>query len=163
MADQPFLQIALGQLDAVWGSRRLSVRDIEESYRFRYRRNVALGAVSFIGSHLLSAACLILYGRYMTDTLSGVRVVPASDVRDLATDPAAKNANHELLARLLRRKAEILEMPVRFVPLSPERVARTGPLDGLRGLWTLVRRRWEPAALPSEYAADSRSQTQPAK
>ena len=28
-----------GRLDAVWGSRRLSIRDIEESYRLRYRPN----------------------------------------------------------------------------------------------------------------------------
>ena len=29
--------LALGRLDAIWGSRRLSVRDIQESYRLRYR------------------------------------------------------------------------------------------------------------------------------
>ena len=36
--------LAVGRLDAVWGSRRLSVRDIQESYRLRYRKNVLLGA-----------------------------------------------------------------------------------------------------------------------
>ncbi len=36
-------QLATGRLDAVWGSRRLSVRDIEESYRFRYQPEGAGG------------------------------------------------------------------------------------------------------------------------
>jgi len=41
-------QLAIGRLDAVWGSRRLSVRDIEESYKFRYRRHGVAGAVSYL-------------------------------------------------------------------------------------------------------------------
>ena len=34
--------LSVGRLDAVWGSRRLSVRDIDESLRFRYRHNTLL-------------------------------------------------------------------------------------------------------------------------
>ena len=36
-------QLATGRLDAVWGSRRLSVRDIETCTGFRYRRNTVAG------------------------------------------------------------------------------------------------------------------------
>ena len=79
-------QLATGRLDAVWGSRRLSVRDIEESYRFRYQRNAVAGTVSYLGSHVLSLACLVLYGRYITDTLSGVRAMRAADVLDPRVD-----------------------------------------------------------------------------
>ncbi len=117
-------QLVPGRLDAVWGSRRLSMRDIEESYRFRYSASALSGTISYLGSYTLSLACLSLYGRYITDTLSGVRAIRAADVLDPRVDLAHKNANHVLLSRLLRRKAEILEIPVRFVPLSPDRVKR---------------------------------------
>ena len=73
-------QLATGRLDAVWGSRRLSVRDIEESYRFRYSASALGGTISYLGSYALSLACLVLYGRYITDTLSGVRAIRAADV-----------------------------------------------------------------------------------
>ncbi len=73
-------QLTTGRLDAVWGSRRLSVRDIEESYRFRYSASALAGTISYLGSHVLSLACLALYGRYISDTLSGVRAVRAVDV-----------------------------------------------------------------------------------
>ena len=63
--------LTVGRLDAVWGSRRLSVRDIHESYRLRYKTNVLLGAISYAGSHVLSLAYLLLYGRYISDTLVG--------------------------------------------------------------------------------------------
>ena len=68
-----------GRLDAVWGSRRLSVRDIEESYRLKYRQHAVMGSVSRVGSHVLSLAYLLLYGRYVSDTLSGARVVRLAD------------------------------------------------------------------------------------
>jgi len=136
--------LAVGRFDAVWGSRRLSVRDIQESYRLRYRKNVLLGAISYVGSHALSLAYLLLYGRYISDTLSAVRAVRAADVFESGVEVTDKRANHWLLSALLRRQAEILEIPVRFFPLSPERVKRTSPLEGLEALATILMRRLAP-------------------
>jgi hypothetical protein len=159
-------QLVTGRLDAVWGSRRLSVRDIEESYRFRYHRNAVGGAVSYVGSYLLSLACLLLYGRYIADTLSGVRAIRAADALDAGVDLTGRSVNHTLLASLLRRKAEILELPVRFFPLSPNRVKRTRAIDGLRALGILLARRLSPGpapAAPQDYARDSAAPPRPAK
>jgi len=127
-----------GRLDAVWGSRRLSVRDIEESYRLRFRNNVVMGAISHVGSYMLSLAYLALYRRYISDTLSAVRAVRAEDAFAGHIDLTDKSANHRLLTRLLRRQAEILEIPVRFFPISPERVKRTSPLEGLQALGLII-------------------------
>jgi 2-phospho-L-lactate transferase/gluconeogenesis factor (CofD/UPF0052 family) len=136
--------LAVGRFDAVWGSRRLSVRDIQESYRLRYRKNVLLGAISYFGSHALSLAYLLFYGRYISDTLSAVRAVRATDAFDPGIELTDKRANHLLLSALLRRRAEILEIPVRFFPISPERVKRTSPIEGLEALATIVSRRLAP-------------------
>jgi hypothetical protein len=124
----------------------LSIRDIQESYRMRFRKNVLLGAISYAGSHVLSLAYLFLYGRYISDTLSAVRAVRAADAFDPSIDLTHKGANHMLLCGLLRRKAEILEIPVQFLPISPERVKRTSPFDGLQALATIVWRRFAPRA-----------------
>ena len=154
--------LAIGRLDAVWGSRRLSVRDIQASYRLRYRKNLVLGAVSFIGSHALSLAYLFLYGRYVSDTLSAVRAVRASDALEAGIDLTEKQANHQLLSELLRRKADILEIPVQFFSISPERVKRTSPLDGLQALATIVWRRFAPVRRAhAEDTASPRVSEQP--
>jgi 2-phospho-L-lactate transferase/gluconeogenesis factor (CofD/UPF0052 family) len=142
--------LTVGRLDAVWGSRRLSVRDIHESYRLRYQRNVLLGAISYAGSHLLSLAYLVLYGRYISDTLSAVRAVRAGDALGAGIDLTHKRANQHLLSRLLRRRAEVLELPVQFVPISPEKVKRTSALDGLQSLLTILALRF---TLPSSPPA----------
>jgi 2-phospho-L-lactate transferase/gluconeogenesis factor (CofD/UPF0052 family) len=137
--------LTMGRFDAVWGSRRLSVRDIHESYRFRYTSNVLLGAVSYIGSHLLSLAYLVLYGRYISDTLSAVRAVRAEYVLAAGVEPTHTRANQYLLSRLMRRRAELLELPVQFIPISPEKVKRTSAWDGLRSLVTIVALRFKTA------------------
>lgn len=124
------------RLDAVWGSRRLSVRDILESYKLRYRDNLLLGAVSFTGSHLLSLSYLFRYGRYISDTLSAVRAVRTKYLYDKEMELDAPNFNQKLLCALLEDRADILETPVQFFPLSPDKVKRTTVLDGLRSLLT---------------------------
>jgi len=146
-----------GRLDAVWGSRRLSLKDIETSYRLRYNHNAVLGSMSLLGSHLLSATYLVLFGRYISDTLSGVRGMRASFLTGLPVAPDDKLANQYLLSALLAERADVLETPVQFLPLSPERVRRTTPAEGVRSLaliaWqrmTHARRR--PAAAPETPA-----------
>lgn len=127
-----------GRLDAVWGSRRLSVRDIDVSYQQR-RSESALGrGLSRIGSHLLSLAYLFLYGRYVADTLSGVRAVRASDAVAAGVPLTHKLLNQYLLGALMRRKAELIEVPVQFLPLSSHRVRRTSAGEGLRSLGTIL-------------------------
>ena len=82
-------------------------------------------------------------------------------------DLTHKRANQQLLASLLRRKAEILEIPVRFFPLSPERVKRTSALDGPAGAVDPARAAALAAASGREprrrYAGDAAAGTRPAK
>ncbi|MGH9802461.1 MAG: hypothetical protein ACRD82_19010, partial [Blastocatellia bacterium] len=131
------------RLDAVWGSRRLSVKDIHESYKLRYRHNTVLGAISYFGSHLLSLAYLLRYGRYLSDTLSAARAVLTFLLRaclqDVQLDVNESSFNQKLLCLLLEDQAEVIETPVQFFPLSPDKVRRTTVVEGLRSLVTVLR------------------------
>jgi hypothetical protein len=130
--------LSSGRLDAVWGSRRLSVTDIETSLRLRYRHHAWLRAASLVGSHVLSAAYLLLYGRYVSDTLSGVRALRARYLTGEGIDVDDRLLNQRLLSRLLAAKAEFLETPVRFYPMSPGQVRRTSVGEGLHALLMIV-------------------------
>jgi hypothetical protein len=157
--DIPWLASHLtGRLDAVWGSRRLSVRDIEESLRVKYRHNAALRSISHAGSHVLSLIYLALYGRYVSDTLSGARAVRVDDACRVALPLTHKRANQELLSHLLRRKAEMYEVPVFFYAVSPHQVKRTTLVDGLLSigsiLWLRVRACPAPLAAAAPATAD---------
>ncbi len=148
--DIPWLLSHLtGRLDAVWGSRRLSVRDIEESLRVKYRHRTGLRVLSYIGSHLLSLLYLVLYGRYVSDTLSGARVLRVEDAIRIALPLTHKRANQHLLSGLLRRKAEMFEVPVHFYSASPEQVKRTTVVDGLQSVAGILWARVRPAPAPA--------------
>jgi hypothetical protein len=159
--DIPWLVSHLtGRLDAVWGSRRLSVRDIEESLRLKYRKRALLGAVSAVGSHVLSLMYLVLYGRYVSDTLSGARAVHVDDACGITLPLSHRRANQQLLSRLLSRKAEMFEVPVHFYSVSPEQVKRTTIADGLKAIGTILFGRVRTWRVPRRAAALA---TEPAK
>ncbi len=131
-----------GRLDAAWGSRRLSLRDIKQSFQRYDDRGPVMRMLSGLGSHMLSAAYLVCYGHYVADTLSGVRIVRMADALRVPvrfTDPFV---NQYMLPQLLRRYADVLEVPVQFLPLSSVRVRRTGVLEGLRQLAIIVGQRF---------------------
>ena len=130
-----------GRLDAVWGSRRLSVRDIDRSYQQRHTESAVARSVSRMGSHVLSFGYLMLYGRYVADTLSGVRAVRAADAAAVPVALTHPMVNQHLLGRLMRRRADLLEVPVQFLPLAADRVTRTSIGDGVHSLATMVRAR----------------------
>jgi 2-phospho-L-lactate transferase/gluconeogenesis factor (CofD/UPF0052 family) len=163
--DIPWLATHLtGRLDAVWGSRRLSVRDIEESLRVKYRHNAVLRSISHVGSHALSLIYLALYGRYVSDTLSGARAVRIDDARRVSLPLTHRRANQELLSHLLRRKAEMYEVPVFFYSVSPHQVKRTTIVDGLLSIGTILWSRVRPrrAALPAASQATAEPAATPA-
>jgi 2-phospho-L-lactate transferase/gluconeogenesis factor (CofD/UPF0052 family) len=131
--------LTTGRLDAVWGSRRLSVKEIEASLRLRYKHHVVLRMLSYVGSHLLSLAYLVCYGRYISDTLSGARALRPAYLAGVALDH--KLSNQHILSAMLRQKADVLEVPVQFLPLSPDRVRRTSVMEGLQSLAVIAWRR----------------------
>jgi 2-phospho-L-lactate transferase/gluconeogenesis factor (CofD/UPF0052 family) len=152
--------LASGDLDAVWGSRRLSRRQVRESYQLRYRHSPVLRAVSYVGSNLLSVAYWMLYGRFVSDTLSGARVLRTSLLEAPSIDLGDKCLNQHLLSMLLRAEGEIFEVPVDFFAMSPKKVKRTSVMEGLRSLRTILSwrlRRCPPATETGDASATCRA------
>ena len=148
--------IAQGRFDAIWGSRRLSVTDIHMAYGLLHRNTPIKGAISYLGSHALSLSFLCLYGRYLSDTLSGIKVVAADYLRQTTLDPEEPGVNFKILSVLLRDRAEIFEAPVHYFPISPEKVRRTTLADGLRALGTTLAYRFRPVPYRSRVRSTMR-------
>lgn len=130
------------RVDSVWGSRRLSVSDVQASYQFRYQKNWLLGSISRIGSHALSLMYLLFYGHFISDTLSGLRIVKKDVFREFDLDVQEASFNQRLLCKLLRGKGAVYEMPVGFLPMSPDKVKRTSVVQGLQNIWVIVQQRF---------------------
>ena len=131
------------QVSAIWGSRRLSVSDVQASYQFRYQKHWLLGLISRLGSHALSLIYLVLYGHFISDTLSGLRIVRTDVLKQLNLAIEQENFNQKLLCKLLRDKGMVFEMPVGFLPISPDKVKRTSVVQGLKNLGVIVVQRFK--------------------
>jgi len=127
-----------GRVDAAWGSRRLSSQDVRESYRVRFEKSPLAGAISALGSQALSLATLALFGRYVTDTLSGVRAVRREALERAGFALDDKALNHRLIGLVLGSGGELFETPVHFLSMSPEQAKRTTVGEGLRALGALI-------------------------
>lgn len=144
------------RFDAVWGSRRLSINDIHMAYGLLHRNSPFKGALSYLGSYALSIFFLIVYGRYLSDTLSGIKVVNANYLRKNQLDPEERGINFKILSVLLRDRAEIFETPVHYFPISPKKVHRTSVKEGLHALYTALVYRFKPLAYRSRLRSTMR-------
>ena len=130
------------QVSSVWGSRRLSVSDVQASYQFRYQKNWLLGIISRVGSHALSLMYLTLYGHFISDTLSGLRIVKTEEFKRLDLRIQDDSFNQLLLCKLLKGKGMVYEMPVGFLPMSPDKVKRTSVSQGLKNIGVIFKQRF---------------------
>jgi 2-phospho-L-lactate transferase/gluconeogenesis factor (CofD/UPF0052 family) len=133
------------RVDAVWGSRRLSIKDINDSYARRRDQSAPMRGLSRAGSHALSLSYLLLYGRYITDTLSGVRIVRASEIPDVPVSLMHPTVNQHLLSRLLRCRADVLEVPVQYIP-APRMERAMSVAAGIASMATIAWQKLAPFA-----------------
>jgi hypothetical protein len=115
-----------------------------------------------VGSHVLSLAYLTLYGRFISDTLSGVRAIRSSFLRSGPFDYRRRDFNQVVLSHLLRQRAEVFETPVYYFPISPEKIRRTTVGEGLGSLFTIFRLRWSTRPAPT-LPPDARPDNDPAR
>jgi glycosyltransferase involved in cell wall biosynthesis len=116
-----------GRADIVYGSRYLG--------RGRYP-NQTLGA--YLGGRSLSAVAWAMTGRYLTDTVTALKLFHRPDIASLPLETSGFELDHEITARMLARGKRIVEVPIRYYPRSREEGKKIGMRDwfiGTRTFW----------------------------
>lgn len=124
----PMLQALLsGQADVVYGSRYLA--------RGRHR-NQSLAA--YLGGRSLSVVAWLITGRFLTDTVTALKLFRRDQVGALPLETSGFELDHEITARMLARGRSILEVPIHYYPRS----RAEGKKIGLRDWFKAVRTFW---------------------
>ena len=116
-----------GRADIVYGSRYLG--------RGRHA-NQSLAA--YLGGRSLSAVAWLFTGRYLTDTVTALKLFSRADLASLPLETTGFELDHEITARMLARGRRIVEVPIRYYPRSREEGKKIGPRDwfiGTRTFW----------------------------
>ena len=113
--------------DIVYGSRYLG--------RGRHE-NQSLAA--YLGGRSLSLASLAFCGRYLTDTVTALKLFPRTLLPELTLETTGFETDHEITAKVLARGLRIVEVPVRYYPRSKAEGKKIGLRDwfiGVRTFW----------------------------
>ena len=127
----PMLQALLaGRGDVVYGSRYLG--------RGRHP-NQSLAA--YLGGRSLSFAALIFTGRYLTDTVTALKLFHRRQLADVSLHTSGFELDHEITAKMARRGARIVEVPIHYSPRSREEGKKIGLRDWFIAVRTFARYR----------------------
>jgi dolichol-phosphate mannosyltransferase len=115
----PMLQALVeGKGDVIYGSRYLGGgRHPNQSW------------AAYIGGRSLSLIALMLTGRYMTDTVTALKLFLRTDVARLPLETSGFELDHEITSRLIARGKRIAEVPIKYFPRSREEGKKIGMRD----------------------------------
>ena len=127
----PMLQALLsGRADVVYGSRYMG--------RGRHT-NQSLAA--YLGGRSLSLAALAFTGRYLTDTVTALKLFHRNQIAAVDLETSGFELDHEITARMAHRGARFVEVPIRYSPRSREEGKKIGMRDWFVAVRTFVRYR----------------------
>jgi dolichol-phosphate mannosyltransferase len=128
----PMLEALLASEDvaAVYGSRYLN--------RGRY---ASQSVAAYWGGRSLSAAAWVCTGRFLTDTVTALKLFRRPVIKPLALVTDGFELDHEITAKLVARHHRIVEVPIRYYPRSKAEGKKIGFRDWVAAVRTFVRYR----------------------
>jgi dolichol-phosphate mannosyltransferase len=127
----PMLEtLVSGKADVVYGSRYLG--------RGRHP-NQSLAA--YVGGRSLSLAALLFTGRYLTDTVTALKLFHREQLAKLPLETSGFELDHEITAKMARFGARIVEVPIHYSPRSRDEGKKIGLRDWFVAIRTFRRYR----------------------
>jgi dolichol-phosphate mannosyltransferase len=127
----PMLQALLGgRADIVYGSRYL-----------KRGRHPSQTWTAYLGGRSLSLVCALLTGRFLSDTVTALKLFHRTDLAALTLETTGFELDHEITARMLARGKTIAEVPIRYYPRSREEGKKIGARDWFKAVRTFWRYR----------------------
>jgi dolichol-phosphate mannosyltransferase len=114
--------------DIVYGSRYLNTG-----------RHAQQSLAAYLGGRSLSLIGYAFTGRYLTDTVTALKLYPRSLLLDMDLQTSGFELDHEMTAKALARGMRIVEVPVSYFPRSKAEGKKIGATDWFRALRTFRR------------------------
>ena len=117
-----------GRADVVYGSRYtrgiLGSKHAQQSWP------------AYLGGRSLSVAAWLCTGRYLTDTVTALKLFPRALLNDCHLQTTGFELDHEITSKVLARGRRIIEVPIQYFPRSRDEGKKIGAKDWVRGLRT---------------------------
>jgi glycosyltransferase involved in cell wall biosynthesis len=139
---RPMLAAATtGEGTAVYGSRVQGTMK-KHGWSLTPGRHPTQNGGSWIAGVLLSLWTALLYGKWISDTLTAYKIYPRKFFEGVEIKTHGFETDHEITAKLIRKGIRIVEVPISYQPRSVAEGKKIRAVDGLIAVWTLVRFRF---------------------
>jgi glycosyltransferase involved in cell wall biosynthesis len=127
--------------DAVYGSRY--IKDPGRGWLFNLLagKHAGQSLAAYVGGRSLSIVASIFTGRYLTDTVTALKLFRREVVQPLRLETHGFELDHEISARLLAAGHSIVEVPIQYFPRSREEGKKIGLRDWFKAISTFARYR----------------------
>jgi glycosyltransferase involved in cell wall biosynthesis len=132
----------LRNADVVYGSRILGQRKRQKGFTLFPGKHPEQSAGPWLAGWVLSLWTWLMYGRWITDTLTAYKLYPAQAVKRMKLRTSGFETDHEITAKLIRMRLRITEVPIAYTPRSREEGKKIKASDGVIAIWTLLRFRF---------------------
>ena len=130
------------EYEAVFGSRTIKCLNLNDRIQTIYRGKMWPYLISKYGGFLLSILTLLLFNRFITDPLTGIKAFDRRLIKKLELKANGVDLETEIIAKLSKSKKYILEVPVEYSPRMKSEGKKITILDGLHALLNLIRIRF---------------------
>ena len=96
---------------------------------------------AYAGGRSLSVAALLFTGRYLTDTVTALKLFHRGALASMPLETSGFELDHEITAKMAARGARIVEVPIRYSPRSREEGKKIGLRDWFTAVRTFIRYR----------------------
>ncbi|MDR4508710.1 MAG: glycosyltransferase family 2 protein [Candidatus Brocadiaceae bacterium] len=131
-----------GDETAVYGSRIMGQINERGWFHFFPGKHPDQKVGPWFAGVLLSLWTFLLYGQWISDTLTAYKLYPADTIKNFFIKTCGFETDHEITAKLKKNHTKIREVPVRYYPRSTLEGKKIRPVDGLVALWTLLKYRF---------------------
>jgi glycosyltransferase involved in cell wall biosynthesis len=130
------------EYEAVFGSRSIKCLNLEDRIKTIYRGKKWFYFVSKYGGLALSILSLLLFNRFVTDPLTGLKAFDSELLKTLDLKSDGVELETEIIAKLSRNQKYILEIPVEYRPRLKSDGKKITVSDGFKAIITLFKLRF---------------------
>ena len=136
---RPMLEALRAGADVVYGSRYLKRPGAGVVANLISGKHPQQSLVAYAGGQSLSFIALAFTGKYLTDTVTALKLYPRSLLLDMDLQTTGFELDHEMTAKSLARGMTIVEVPISYFPRTKADGKKIGLKDWFRALRTFRR------------------------